>query len=102
MNYGIRSIISYNYLQDKKKNQSEDSNQKQKAFSLDIFPQAGIGYGRIENVQDARQAVYIAIDLFDFLVIRTICTKCWRERIVGCIPESGRRRKTEYNQSAFA
>ena len=60
MDYGINSNISYNFTQNKTKNQSEDSNEKQKAFSVNISPQLGIGYGRIENVQDARQAVYIA------------------------------------------
>jgi hypothetical protein len=60
MDYGINSNISYNSTQNKIKNQTEDSNEKQKTFSLNISPQLGIGYGRIENVQDARQAVYIA------------------------------------------
>ena len=60
MDYGINSNISYNFTQYKTKNQSEDSNQKQKDFFLNISPQLGIGYGRIENVRDARQAVYIA------------------------------------------
>ena len=60
MNYGIRSDISYNFIQDKTKNQTEDTNQKRKEFSVNISPQTGIGYGRIENVRDARQAIYIA------------------------------------------
>jgi len=60
MDYGINSNISYNSTRNKTKNQTEDSNEKQKTFSLNISPQLGIGYGRIENVRDARQAVYIA------------------------------------------
>ena len=60
MDYGINSNIYYNFRQDKTKNQSQDSNEKQKDFSLNIYPQIGVGYGRIESVRDARQAVYIA------------------------------------------
>ena len=52
--------IVYNFTQNKTKNQTEDTNEKQKVFSFNISPQTGVGYGRIENVQDARQAVYIA------------------------------------------
>ena len=60
MDYGINSNISYNFRQSKTKNQTEDSNEKQKTFFLNFSPRLGIGYGRIENVRDARQAVYIA------------------------------------------
>ena len=60
MDYGIGSGISYNFTHDKTKNQSEDSNQKQKEFTLTVSPQLGIGYGRLENVRDASQVVYIA------------------------------------------
>ncbi|MDR0295054.1 MAG: hypothetical protein LBH91_02530, partial [Prevotellaceae bacterium] len=69
LDYGINGTISYNFKQNKIKNQSEDS--KQKDFSLNISPQVGIGYGRIENVQDARQAVYIA----DALSKRKVLTR---------------------------
>ena len=60
MDYGIYSRISYNFSHYEIKNQTEDINQKQKDFSLDLSPRVGIGYGRIEHVHDARQAVYIA------------------------------------------
>ena len=60
MDYGINSNIFYNFKQNKTKNQTEDINQKQKEFSLNILPQVGVGYGRIENVRDASHAVYIA------------------------------------------
>jgi hypothetical protein len=60
MQYGIQSAIHYNYSQEKTKNQTDDSNQKEKVFRINISPELGIGYGRIENVRDARQAVYIA------------------------------------------
>jgi len=60
MDYGIRSNTSYDFAHNKTKNQSEDINEKQKTFSLNISPQIGIGYGRIETVRDARQAVHIA------------------------------------------
>ena len=60
MDYGINGKISHNFRHEKRKNQSEDIDQKQKELSLNITPQLGIGYGRIENVRDARQAVYIA------------------------------------------
>ena len=59
MDYGIFGDIYYNFSQEKTKNQTEDSNQKEKDFRLYISPQLGIGYGRIEYVQDARQTVYI-------------------------------------------
>jgi len=60
MHYGINNGISYNFKQNEIKNQSEDSNEKQKEFRTSISTRLGVGYGRIENVRDARQAVYIA------------------------------------------
>ena len=60
LNYGIDGNISYNSTQNKIENPLENRDEKQKEFSLNISPQLGVGYGRIENVQDARQAVYIA------------------------------------------
>jgi len=60
LNYNIYSDVSYNYKQNKIENQSEESNQKQNEYGFSLSPQIGIGYGRIENVEDARQAVYIA------------------------------------------
>ena len=59
MGYGISGSMRYNFLQEKIKNPTEESNQKEKEFGSNISPQLGIGYGRIESVQDARQAVYI-------------------------------------------
>jgi len=69
MDYGIRSNVSYHFTQNKTKNQSEDDNVKQKDFSYNLSPQLGIGYGRIENVHDARQAVYIANALAKKMVL---------------------------------
>jgi hypothetical protein len=63
MDYGMNSDISYNFTQNKSEYQLDDSNHKQKEFSLQISPQLGIGYGRKEDVQDARHAVYIANSL---------------------------------------
>ena len=60
MDYGLQSSVSYNFTHEKTKNHLEDSYEKQKRFSSYISPQLGVGYGRIENVKDARQAVYIA------------------------------------------
>jgi len=66
MIYSIRGNLSYNFTQNKEKNQStkldalSESNQKQNQFVFDFSPKVGIGYGRIENVEDARQAIYIA------------------------------------------
>ena len=59
MDYGIYSRFSYNFKQGKIIEQERDSIKKQKGFASNISPRLGIGYGRIENVQDARQAVYI-------------------------------------------
>ncbi|MDR0231260.1 MAG: hypothetical protein LBI82_03990 [Dysgonamonadaceae bacterium] len=59
MDYNIYSNVSYNFTQNKIEKQSEDSNQKQKTFFFHFSPQVGVGYGRIENVEDARQAIYI-------------------------------------------
>jgi len=60
MNYDLVSRISYKSTNEKTKNQTVDTNLKQKEFVFDISPRIGIGYGRIETVRDARQAVYIA------------------------------------------
>ena len=60
MDYRIISNLSYDYNNTKSKNQSEESSQNQKNLSLRLSPVLGIGYGRIENVRDARHAVYLA------------------------------------------
>jgi len=60
IDYGIYSGVSYNLAHNIIKNQSEDSNEKQKELCLNVSLRLGVGYGRIEDVQDARQAVYIA------------------------------------------
>jgi len=60
LNYNIYGGVLYNYTQNKIKDQSAESNQKQNEYGFNISPKLGIGYGRIENVEDARQAVYIA------------------------------------------
>jgi len=60
MVYNISSDVSYNFTRDKTENLTAVSDQKQNQFVFNFSPQVGIGYGRIENVEDARQAVYIA------------------------------------------
>ena len=60
INYSINGNISYNFNRNKTENVLEDTDQKQKKFFFHISPQAGTGYGRIENVRDARHTVYIA------------------------------------------
>jgi len=60
MIYNISSDVSYNFTQNKTERLSEESNQKQNQSLFNFSPQVGIGYGRIENVEDARQAIYIA------------------------------------------
>ena len=46
MGYGISGSMRYNFLQEKIKNPTEESNQKEKEFGSNISPQLGIGYGR--------------------------------------------------------
>jgi hypothetical protein len=48
--YNIGGSAGYNFLQDVEKSHST---------ALNVNVQLGVGYGRIENVEDARQAVYI-------------------------------------------
>jgi hypothetical protein len=61
MDYGISTNVSYNTTQRNAENQPADNiSQTEKDFLADISPRLGIGNGRIENVRDARQAVYIA------------------------------------------
>jgi hypothetical protein len=71
MDYGASSNVAYSFTRDKTKNQSEDSNEKRNIFSFNFSPKIGIGYGRIENVEDARQAIYIA----DALSKRNVLTR---------------------------
>jgi len=62
LNYQLNGSVDYNYTQNKTINRSQsiDANQKQNEFVFTISPGLGIGYGRLEDVEDARQAVYIA------------------------------------------
>ncbi|MDR2585687.1 MAG: hypothetical protein LBC84_05635 [Prevotellaceae bacterium] len=60
LNYDFSGSISYIFSQDKTKNQAENFNQKRKDFSFQISTRLGVGYGRIESVRDACQALYIA------------------------------------------
>ncbi|MCL2597949.1 MAG: hypothetical protein FWD66_09945 [Paludibacter sp.] len=62
LNYQINGSVDYNFTQNKTKNQSQaiDANQKQKEFVFNFSPRLGVGYGRLEDVEDARQAIYIA------------------------------------------
>jgi len=60
LNYNVYSGVFYGYRQNKIKNQLAESNQKQNEYGFYVSPRLGIGYGRIEDVEDARQAVYIA------------------------------------------
>ena len=63
LNYNLYGNISYNFTQDKKIIQKIESNQKQNEFIINFSPRLGFGYGRIENIEDAHQAVYIANSL---------------------------------------
>ncbi|MCL2727762.1 MAG: hypothetical protein FWD56_05210 [Bacteroidales bacterium] len=60
MNYGLQSYLSYHFTQEKSKIQTEEHKQKENDFIVSASPYLGVGYGRIESVRDARQAVYIA------------------------------------------
>lgn len=60
MHYGLSSGIFYTFSHNKIKNQTEDSNVKHHNFIIDASPNLGVGYGRIEDVRDARHALYIA------------------------------------------
>ena len=60
LNYNVDGNISYNFKREEIKNYTAGGPAKQNEFSLRFSPQTGAGYGRIENVEDARQAVYIA------------------------------------------
>ena len=60
LNYNINSGVDYDYTQNKIKNRSEDGIQKKNEYGFYVSPGLGIGYGRLEDVEDARHAVYIA------------------------------------------
>jgi len=61
-NYQIAGSVDYNFTQNKIQNQAKSINDnfKRNEFVFNFSPRLGIGYGRIEDVEDARQAVYIA------------------------------------------
>ena len=60
LNYNLYGNLSYSSTQDKVKNQSAETKSKENEFVFQFSPRLGAGYGRIENVEDARQAAYIA------------------------------------------
>ena len=61
LNYSIYDCrMSYYFTQNKIKADSGEGKPKKNAFGFKFFSGLGMGYGRMEDVEDARQAVYIA------------------------------------------
>ncbi|MDR2839658.1 MAG: hypothetical protein LBV75_00100 [Paludibacter sp.] len=58
--YDVSGNVSSGFTQNTTKEQAFEKNQKLNKFVFNFTPSLGIGYGRMENVEDARQAVYIA------------------------------------------
>jgi hypothetical protein len=58
--YDLSGTVSYHSTDTTFSHQSVEINNKQQAFVFHFSPRLGAGYGRMENVEDARQAVYIA------------------------------------------
>lgn len=58
--YDINASMLYNFSQDKTTDESWGSNKEAKAAAFNFMPRLGFGYGRVENTEDARQAVYMA------------------------------------------
>ena len=63
ISYGLNSFIYYNLLKDVTGNKSVFTNRYQTDLNLGMNPSIGIGIGRIESVEDARQAIYILEEL---------------------------------------
>lgn len=59
-----RAVAGYRFVKAKKAS-TDYHNQKNNIFRSEFEVDFGIGKGRIENVTDARQAVYILKDLYD-------------------------------------
>lgn len=57
-----RAEVGYNYIKQKSP-ATEYHNQKNNAFHSEVEVDIGFGKGRIEDVTDARQAIYILVDL---------------------------------------
>ena len=72
LRYGAQSNIAYSLARNTTETyQSEKHTERRNMLSASFTPQIGIGFGRIENVTDARQAVYIA----DALAKRNVLTR---------------------------
>ena len=61
--YGASSFFTYNMSKDVTGNKSVFSNIYQNNLNIGLIPSIGIGIGRIEQVEDARQAIYILEEL---------------------------------------
>jgi len=60
LNYNVSGGISHDFRREEIKNPTTEGESKRNQFIFNVSPRIGAGYGRIENVEDARQAVYIA------------------------------------------
>lgn len=63
ISYGANSFFNYYITKDVTGNESVFSNIYQNDLNIGLNPSIGIGIGRIEHVEDARQAIYILEEL---------------------------------------
>ena len=63
ISYGANSFFYYNMSKDVTGNKSVFTNNYQDDLNIGLNPSIGIGIGRIESVEDARQAIYILEEL---------------------------------------
>jgi len=63
ISYGANSFIYYNMSKDVTGNKTVFTNIYQNDLNIGLNPSIGIGIGRIESVEDARQAIYILEEL---------------------------------------
>jgi len=63
ISYGASSFFTYNISKDVTGNKSVFTNRYQNDLNIGLNPYIGIGIGRIEQVEDARQAIYILEEL---------------------------------------
>lgn len=59
LSYGVSGQILFEQLDFENSNETQTKKSKLKDFNPSISPNIGVGYGRIELVHDARQAIYI-------------------------------------------
>jgi len=63
ISYGANSFFTYDMSKDVTGNKSVFTNSYQNGLNFGLNPSIGIGIGRIEQVEDARQAIYILEEL---------------------------------------